>query len=298
MSLDKHECKYGNSRVWQVIQLQGKLSTEESRNGELLQALNSEGKQLQKSTERCSELMNTASSLRRNVHRSEMRYHRAKETRCHAIEKAVDRARMEFESSETKTVKRPDGRIEDWVRHLVVELVALDGVPTAKVPQVIERVRRNFSPNGNVPGDQVGGNAKKQTISDRSVRRMLVESYVKAFLWAAELFNEAPCQYCNLYHPKNSILTSNCVESLDREWRFHVVQGRWDWITFCHLPTRTLRTKCHRCDAWCAFSPLPRFYPRSQSQNLHPIRKLAHHTRRYCNNLQQQSIREKESYNS
>ena len=52
-------------------------------------------------------------------------------------------------------MKRPDGRIEDWVRDLVVELVALDGVPTAKVPNVIARVRRSFAPKRN-SGDSDG----------------------------------------------------------------------------------------------------------------------------------------------
>jgi hypothetical protein len=85
-------------------------------------------------------------------------------------------------------VKQPDGRIEDWVCHLVVELVALDGVPTAKVPQVIDRVRRSFTQT------ESGDDDKKQTISDRSVRRMMVEAYVKAFMYMGKLFGAAPCQ--------------------------------------------------------------------------------------------------------
>jgi len=69
-------------------------------------------------------------------------------------------------------MKHPDGRIEDWVHDLVVELVALDGVPTAHVPQVIERVRRSFTRERS--GDE-GGNQDSddnQTISDCSVRRV------------------------------------------------------------------------------------------------------------------------------
>ena len=126
-----------------------------------------------------------------------MKCTRAEGTRSHAVEKAVDRARKCFESANTKRVKRADGRIEDWVRNLVVELVALDGVPTDKVPQVIERVRRSFDPKENGDGHEKhpDGDAKLQTISDRSVRRMLVEAYIKAFLRTAELFNRTPCQY-------------------------------------------------------------------------------------------------------
>lgn len=90
------------------------------------------------------ELKHRVSSLRQDVHRFRMRSDRAKETRSKAVEAAVIRARKHFELAETKRVKRPDGQIEDWVRNLVVELVALDGVPTAKVPNVIERVRRAF----------------------------------------------------------------------------------------------------------------------------------------------------------
>ena len=112
---------------------------------ELQQALVSKERDLQKSTTRSSKLENEAMSLRRGVHRFRMRYSRAKETRSHAVEKAVARVTEHYQSAETKRVKQPDGRIQDWVRNLVVELVALDGVPTAHVPQVIERVRRSFS---------------------------------------------------------------------------------------------------------------------------------------------------------
>ena len=37
-------------------------------------------------------------------------------------------------------MKRPDGQIEDWVRDLIVELVALDGVPTVKVPHLVNPI--------------------------------------------------------------------------------------------------------------------------------------------------------------
>jgi hypothetical protein len=122
-----------------------------------------------------------------------MRCDWAEETRSHAVEKAVDRVRKRFETVNTRTVKRPDGRIEDWVRDLVVELVSLDGVPTEKVPQVIERVRHSLIAGDG--GSEPDSDAQKQTISDRSVRRILVEAYVKAFLRAGELFHRAPCQY-------------------------------------------------------------------------------------------------------
>jgi len=90
------------------------------------------------------ELKDKVSSLRQDARRFRMRSDQAKETRSKAVEAAVARARKHYKSAETKKVKHPDGRIEDWVRNLVVELVALDGVPTAKVPQVIERVRNAF----------------------------------------------------------------------------------------------------------------------------------------------------------
>lgn len=188
--------------MYEVAHLQEELSTKDSKIDELSQILDNERKEHQKSTARNWELTSTASSLRKDVHRYKSRCDRAKETRSHAIEKAVEKTRKEFKSAGTKRVKRPDGRIEDWVRHLVVELVALDGVPTAKVPQVIERVRHEFFPNDD---DQAGVGARNQTISDRSVRRMLAESYIKAFLRAAQLLKEAPCQCrtCIAQHTRN-----------------------------------------------------------------------------------------------
>jgi len=158
---------------------------------ELHQALGSKEKELQKSTARCSELADRVPSLSQDVHRLKMRCDRAGEVRSRAIEKAIDRVKKHYESTETKRVKHPNGRIEDWVRDLVVELVALDGVPTAKVPQVIDRVWRSLA--------QGSENDVKQSISDRSVRRIMIEAYIKAFLYAAKLFKAAPCQYWNDY---------------------------------------------------------------------------------------------------
>lgn len=140
--------------------------------------------------------MGEVSSFRRDASRFKLRCKRAEGVRSRAVERAVNRTRRQFEGTRTKRIKHPDGRIEDWVRNLVVELVALDGVPTAKVPQVIERVRQSLIPseNRNEHDGQTSGDTKER-ISDRSVRRMLVEAYVKAFLRAAELFNRTPCQH-------------------------------------------------------------------------------------------------------
>jgi hypothetical protein len=52
-----------------------------------------------------------------------MRCDRAEETHSLEVERAVENVRECYENTETKRVKRPDGRIEDWVRDLVVELV-------------------------------------------------------------------------------------------------------------------------------------------------------------------------------
>ena len=97
-----------------------------------------------------------------------MRCDRAEETCSHEVERAVERVRKCYEGAETKRLKRPDGRIEDWVRDLVVELVALDGVPTLKVPQVIDRVWSSFTQKSHY--ERGGDDNDKQTISDRSVR--------------------------------------------------------------------------------------------------------------------------------
>ena len=74
----------------EITRLEEELSTKDSKIAELSQALDDEREQLQKSTARCWELTNTVSSLRRDVHRFKARCDREKETRSHAIEKAVD----------------------------------------------------------------------------------------------------------------------------------------------------------------------------------------------------------------
>lgn len=168
-----------------------------SRIGELSQALNDKEGELRASTAQCLTLTEKVSSLHRDVNRLKKRCIRVEVTRSQAIERAVDTARRHFESANTRRIKRPDGRIEDWVRNLVVELVALDGVPTAKVPSVIDRVRRSFVPKETGDGrDKDGDEERKQTISDRSVRRIMAESYVKAFLRAALLFGYMQSMDC------------------------------------------------------------------------------------------------------
>lgn len=191
------------------------LSSKTSRIDELSQALESKDEEFQASAAQCSMLTEKVSSLHRDVDRLRKRCNRVEETHFQAIERAVNTAREHFESANTRRIKRPDGRIEDWVRHLVIELVALDGVPTAKVPSVIDRVRRSFTPKETSDGpDQDGDDERKQTISDRSVRRIMAESYVKAFLRAAHLFSKTPCQ-CWTYNSINKKLTFDYLSSMD-----------------------------------------------------------------------------------
>ena len=195
----------------QVLRLEQTLSLRASKVDELSQALDSKEGELWASTAQCSTLTEKNSSLHRDVDRLRKKCNRAEETHSRAIERAVDTARKHFESANTRRIKRPDGRIEDWVRDLVVELVALDGVPTAKVPSVIDWVRRCFVPEETGDGhDQDGDDERKQTISDRSVRRIMAESYVKAFLRAAHVFSKAPCQ-CQTYNPMNDELNFDNV---------------------------------------------------------------------------------------
>ena len=217
--------KCANPETCQLAPLEERLSSKQSKINELSCALDRKEEELQKSTTQCSRLNERISSLERNVHRFRARCDRAEEKRSHAVEAAIDRTRKQFESANSRRVKRPDGRIEDWVRDLVVELVSLDGVPTEKVPQVIERVRRSFIAEETSKSDgRTGGNSKKEMISDRSVRRILVEVYVKAFLRAGELFHRAPCQCQNsCYLIGNKLTLSDIpIESMDSEWGQHL----------------------------------------------------------------------------
>ena len=158
---------------------------------EVQQALNSRERELQESRDKVL-------SLHRDLHRFKARCDRAEETCSLVVEKAVERARKHFESAEIKRIKCPDSWIEDWVCDLVVELFALDGVPMAKVPQVIDRVRRSLTQKSGDKHDNQdsngGDDGNNQTISNHSVRRIMCELYVKAFMYVAMFFRAAPCQ--------------------------------------------------------------------------------------------------------
>jgi septal ring factor EnvC (AmiA/AmiB activator) len=102
-----------NLEAHQVARLQEKLSLRESTINALSKTLDSKEKELQNSAAQSSTLKERVSSLCQDVHRFRIRCARAEEAHSHAVEKAVDRARKQFESRNSKRIKRPDGRIED-----------------------------------------------------------------------------------------------------------------------------------------------------------------------------------------
>jgi hypothetical protein len=125
---------------------------------------------------------------------------RAPEQRSRAVNTAVAKAADELRArSNTWRIKRPDGRIENWVRDLSCRLIAVHHLPASHTPgaisDVLQAIRANTSDHDG--SDNSGSNAhvdlgNNETFSDRSARRFPLEGHFMGKIRAAEEFKAAP----------------------------------------------------------------------------------------------------------
>lgn len=122
------------------------------------------------------------------------------EQRPHAVEAAIAKAADEFKAHpHTWRIKRPDGRIENWVRDLTCRLIAIRHVPASQTPGVISDVLHALEADAGgldtTDNDDIDPHPDKShpdKFSDRSARRFPLEHHVKGKIQVAKEFKDAP----------------------------------------------------------------------------------------------------------
>jgi len=138
--------------------------------------------------------------LNKKVRRLQRKTLRAPRQRSHAVEVATMKTAGEFKArSNPWRMKRPDGRIENWVRDLSCRLMVTRHIPASQIPGAISDVLRAIEANtsGHDGTDNDGSNVhadsgNKETFSDRSVRRFPIERHILGKIQAAREFKATP----------------------------------------------------------------------------------------------------------
>ena len=156
--------------------------------------LESKAKALENMSNDHSRLRDRTSKLHKEVRRLRKKTLRLVEQRTHAVEAALAKAADEFKmDSHTWRIKRPDGRIEDWVRDLTCKLIAVHHVPASRTPGVISDVFQALKTHVSGPDgmDIDGVDPRLEKFSDRSARRFPIEHHVKGKIRVAKEFKAA-----------------------------------------------------------------------------------------------------------
>jgi len=113
-----------------------------------------------------------------------------------AVAKAVRESEAEFHDLR---IKRPDGRIENWVRDLSCRLITVRHLPASQTPgaisDMLRAIRANTGDHDRTDNDNVNTYpdlGDGETFSDRSARRFPLEGHVMGKIQLAQDFKAAP----------------------------------------------------------------------------------------------------------
>jgi len=145
-------------------------------------------------------LQDHTTGLRREVRNLRAKALRAPGQRCRAVETAIAKVADEFEGhSSVWRIKRPDGRIENWVRELSCRLITVRHLPATQTPgaisDILQAIKANTGDRDGADGDGVGPCVdpnEREAFSDRSVRRFPLEGRIMGQMMVAEEFKAAP----------------------------------------------------------------------------------------------------------
>lgn len=113
-----------------------------------------------------------------------------------AIAKTADKLKGKFN---TWRIKRPDGRIENWVRDLTCRLIAHRHLPATQTPgaisDILHAIKSNTSGFDQTDSNDVNAHSDlsdEETFSDRSARRFPLEAHIMGKIQLAREFKAAP----------------------------------------------------------------------------------------------------------
>jgi hypothetical protein len=144
---------------------------------------------LEKASDDNAKLRDRATKLKNETKRLRVKAVRAPGQRSHAVKVAVSKAVKKVRvDSAIWRVKRPDGRIENWIRELIAKLIAVRHLPATQAPGAITDIVRAIKAHATGTDDD----GTVETFSDRSARRFLLEGHVMGKIQTAKEFRAAP----------------------------------------------------------------------------------------------------------
>ena len=136
-------------------------------------------------------------SLYKEVRRLRVKTLRAPGQHSRAVEVAVSEAARKFKArSSAYRIKRPDGRIENWVRDLSCRLIAIRHLPASQTPgaisDILQAIKAHTGDLDGTDNDTDVDPSDVETFSDRSARRFPLEGNVMGKIQLAKEFKTAP----------------------------------------------------------------------------------------------------------
>ena len=152
---------------------------------------------LEKASNDNTKLQERAEKVKTETKRLRVKVHRAPAQRSHAVKVAVSKAVKSLSvESATWRIKRPDGRIENWVRELSCKLVAVRHLPATQAPgaisDILQAIKAHTTGTDDDGTDAAADHGEVKMFSDRSARRFLLEGHVMGKIQTAKEFKAAP----------------------------------------------------------------------------------------------------------
>ena len=158
--------------------------------------LASKNQSLEKASNESLRYWDRALKLQKEVRNLRARAVHAPVQRARAVEVAIAEVANEFKQhSNVWRIKRPDGRIENWVRDLSCRLITVRHLPATQTPGAVSDILQAIKANtgGHDSADNDDDNpCADTTFSDRSARRFPLEGRIMGEMMVAEEFKAAP----------------------------------------------------------------------------------------------------------
>jgi len=145
-----------------------------------------------------SRLQDRTSKLHREVRRLRIKTLRAPGQRYRAVEAAIAETAASESGAQSNIwrIKRPDGRIENWVRDLSCRLIAVRHLPASQTPgaisDIIQAIKAKTGGHNGADNNPHANPSSEETFSDRSARRFPLEGHAMGKIRAVEDFKAAP----------------------------------------------------------------------------------------------------------
>jgi len=154
-------------------------------------------KTIEKISKDHSRLQNHTSKLHKEVRTLWRKTLRAPGQYSRTVKAATSKAIREFKAhSHALRIKRPDGRIENWVRDLGCRLISIRHLPASQTPgaisDILRAIKANTGDHGGTDDDTSADPSDEETFSDRSARRFPLEGHVMGKIQLAQEFKAAP----------------------------------------------------------------------------------------------------------